>query len=166
MLSAEALPFAVVRDALSGSRARHVAVVLDCCFSGRASGTFGTAAADAFELANVHGSYLLSATPPNEQALAPEGERYTAFSGALLEFLRDGSPAAPRELTLDDAYRHLARVLPAAGEDVPQRRAGGDAGGLVVAVNRRHPRSPVPVPIIPNGSRRLDQRPAPAPIRG
>jgi WD40 repeat protein len=139
MLPAEALPFAAVRDVLSGSPARYVVVVLDCCFSGRAPGTFGTAAANAFELTNVRGSCLLSATSPNEQALAPEGERYTAFSGALLDFLRDGSPAAPRELTLEDAYRHLERALPVHGAPVPQRRVGGDAGGLVVAVNPQAP---------------------------
>jgi WD40 repeat protein len=139
MLPVEALPFAAVRGVLSASRARHVVVVLDCCFSGRASGVIGTAVADAFELANVHGSYLLSATSATGQALAPEGERYTAFSGALLGFLREGTPAAPRELTLDDAYRHLERALPARGAPAPQRRAGGDAGGLVVAVNPQAP---------------------------
>lgn len=135
MLPVEALPFAAVRRVLSASRARYVVVVLDCCFSGRASGVFGTAVASAFELTNVHGSYLLSATSPTGQALAPEGERYTAFSGALVEFLRGGSPAAPRELTLDDAYGHLERALPARGAPAPQRRAGGNAGSLVVAVN-------------------------------
>ncbi|HEY2266415.1 MAG TPA: caspase family protein, partial [Streptosporangiaceae bacterium] len=112
MLPAEALSFAAVRGVLSASRARHVVVVLDCCFSGRAWGTLGAALADAFDLTNVQGSYLLSATSATEQALAPPGEEYTAFSGALLEFLRDGDPAAPRGLTLDDAYRYLDRLLP------------------------------------------------------
>jgi WD40 repeat protein len=139
MLPVEALSFAAVRGVLSGSRAQHVVVVLDCCFSGRAPGVFSTAVADAFEVANVRGSYLLSATSANEQALAPEGDLYTAFSGALLEFLRDGDPAAPRGLTLDDAYRWLARALPSRGAPVPQRRLAGDAGGLVVAVNPRAP---------------------------
>jgi WD40 repeat protein len=146
MLPAEALPFAAVRRALSSSRAQHVVVVLDCCFSGRASGAFGTAVANAFELTNVHGSYLLSATSPTGQALAPEGERYTAFSGALIEFLRRGEPTAPRELTLDDAYDYLERALPAMGAPAPQRRAGGNAGSLVVAVNPQAPEVTQPHP--------------------
>jgi hypothetical protein len=58
--------------------------------------------ADEFEQTNVHGSYLLSATSATGQALAPPGERYTAFSGALVKFLRGGSRAAPRGLTLED----------------------------------------------------------------
>lgn len=139
MLPVEALPFAAVRGVLSKSRARHVAVVLDCCFSGRGYVTVGRAVADAFELMNDRGSYLLSATSPNELALAPEGESYTAFSGALVKFLIDGDRAAPHELTLDHAYRYLTRTLPPRGAPAPQRRVGGDAGALVVAVNPQAP---------------------------
>lgn len=137
MLPVEALPFAAVRGALSASRARHVVVILDCCFSGRASGAFAAAVADAFELTNVRGSYLLSATSATEQALAPEGQQHTAFSGALLDLLRDGDPGTGRELTLEDIYRQLERSLPAAGAPVPQRRAAGDAGRLAVSLNPR-----------------------------
>lgn len=157
MLPAEALSFAAIRGALSASRARQVVVVLDCCFSGGVPGVFGTAAADAFELTNVQGSYLLSATSANERALAPEGERYTAFSGALLEFLRDGDAAAPPGLTLDDAYRYLARVLPSRGAPAPRRRLGGDAGGLVVAVN---PRASAVTWLRPDHPERMEATPA------
>lgn len=135
MLPVEALAFAAVRRAVSASPARHVVVVLDCCFSGSASGVLNAAVADRFELTNDRSSYLLCATPPNEQALAPDGERYTAFSGALVEFLVSGDPVAPYELTLDHVYRHLTRALPSRGAPAPQRRVGADAGGLVVAVN-------------------------------
>lgn len=135
MLPAEALPFPAVRGALSSGRARHVVAVLDCCFSGRAPGDFATAAADTFELTGRQGSYLLTATSATEQALAPEGEPYTVFSGALLEFLRDGDPKAPRGLRLNDAYDYLERTLQSRGAPAPQRRLSGDAGGLVVAPN-------------------------------
>ena len=134
-LAVEALSYATVRDALATCRARSIMVVLDCCFSGRAYGAFGTAVADAFELTNVRGSFLLSAASATEQALAPEGDPYTAFSGALLGFLRDGDPAAPRYLTFDDVYRHLSRVLPQRGLPAPHRRAGDRAGELILAVN-------------------------------
>lgn len=137
MLPVEALPFDTLRDVLARSQARHVVLVLDCCFSGRASEVFGPAVADAFELANTDGGYLLSATSATEQALAPPGEEHTAFSGALLEFLRNGDPSAPRDLTLEDAYRYLARVLPRRDAPAPRRRLTGNAGGLVVAVNPR-----------------------------
>jgi WD40 repeat protein len=134
-LAVEALSYATVREALTTCRARAIIVVLDCCFSGRAYGAFGTAVADAFELTYVRGSFLLSAASATEQALAPEGAAYTAFSGALLDFLREGDPAAPRYLTFEDAYRYLSRVLPQGGFPAPHRRAGDQASDLVLAVN-------------------------------
>ena len=59
-LAVEAQSYATVRDALA-LPGRSIMVVLDCCFSGRAYGAFGTAVADAFELTDVRGSFLLSA---------------------------------------------------------------------------------------------------------
>lgn len=135
MLPAEALSFTAVRRVLSNSRARHIVVMLDCCFSGRPPAAISAAATSAFELMNIHGSYLLSATSPTGQALAPDGDRYTAFSGALIEFLREGDPAALPELTLDAAYSYLEHALPAQGAPAPQRRAGGNADSLVIALN-------------------------------
>ena len=38
-----ALPYAALRESLLGSRARSVAVILDCCFSGRPHGPLGAA---------------------------------------------------------------------------------------------------------------------------
>lgn len=134
-LAVEALSYATVREALTACRARSIMVVLDCCFSGRARGSFGTAVADAFEQTYVHGSFLLSSASATEQALAPEGDEYTAFTGELLRFLRDGDPGAPRQLTFEDAYRHLSRALPRRGLPPPHRRAGDRAGELMLAPN-------------------------------
>lgn len=138
-LAVEALSYATVREALAACRARSIMVVLDCCFSGRAGGSFGTAVADAFELTYVRGSFLLSAASATEQALAPPGAPYTAFSGALLDLLREGDPAAPRYLTFEDVYRHLATVMPQRGLPAPHRRAGDRAGELVLALNPAAP---------------------------
>jgi hypothetical protein len=79
-----ALPYTAVREALSVCPARSVVVVLDCCFSGRAKGPFGTAATHAFELASLGGTYVLASAAADEQALAPVGAPYTAFTGELL----------------------------------------------------------------------------------
>ncbi len=134
-LAVEALSYATVRDVLATCAAKSIVVVLDCCFSGRAYGAFGTAVVDAFELSYVRGSFLLTAASATEQALAPPGEEYTGFSGALLSLLRDGDPAAPRYLSIEDAYRHLSRVLPQRGLPAPHRRAGDRGGDLILAAN-------------------------------
>ena len=73
-LSYKALPYSTVRQVLSGSPARSKVAVLDCCFSGRARASFGSVVTDAFQLAYVRGSYLLTSASGEEVALAPPGE--------------------------------------------------------------------------------------------
>jgi hypothetical protein len=81
------------------------------------------------------GGYLLASTAPEELALAPTGERYTAFTGELIRLLREGDPAGPPELTLDHLYRCLERVLPEQGRPRPRRYAAGRTGELALAPN-------------------------------
>lgn len=131
----KALPYKAVREALSECRARSVVVVLDCCFAGRAKGPFGTAATHAFELASLGGTYVLASAAADEQALAPAGAPYTAFTGELLDFLREGSAAGLPDLTVEAAYRHLRRTLPPRGLPAPQRHLSGGGDDLVLAPN-------------------------------
>ncbi len=56
----------------------------------------------------ITGTYTLASAPPTAASLAPPGERYTAFTGALIEMLRDGEPSGPELLTLDVLYGELA----------------------------------------------------------
>ncbi|MGH3836234.1 MAG: caspase, EACC1-associated type, partial [Pseudonocardiaceae bacterium] len=130
-----ALPYAALREELAKSRARSVIVLLDCCFSGRATGSPYPADLDGFATTRSPGGYLLASAAPEELALAPTGERYTAFTGELIRLLRDGDPAGPRELTLDHLYRCLDRALPEQGRSRPRRYAAGRTGELVLAPN-------------------------------
>ncbi|WP_439947330.1 caspase family protein [Streptomyces sp. BBFR109] len=143
-LAFKALPYQAVRDALSNCRARSIIVVLDCCFAGRARGSLGTAATDAFALASLSGSYVLASASRDEQALAMPGEPYTAFTGELLRFLREGDPGGPPGLTIEGAYRHLRRVLPLRRLPAPERHLSGRAGDLVLAVNPVAAPAPTP----------------------
>jgi WD40 repeat protein len=164
-LAVEALSYATVRDVLATCSARSIVVVLDCCFSGRAYGAFGTAVVDAFELSYVRGSFLLTAASATEQALAPPGEQYTGFSGALLDFLRDGDPAAPRYLSIEDAYRYLSRVLPQRGLPPPHRRAGDRGGDLILSTNPLAPpvTQPRPSSELSDARSPVQARPCPYP---
>ncbi|MDH6579120.1 caspase family protein [Kitasatospora sp. MAP5-34] len=134
-LAFKALPYQALREAFSNCRAGSVIVVLDCCFAGRARGSFGTAASDGFALAALSGTYLLASASRDEQALSIEGQPYTAFTGELLRYLREGEPGGPPELTLEAGYRHLRRVLPLLGLPAPERQLSGRAGDLVLAAN-------------------------------
>jgi WD40 repeat protein len=128
----QALPFAVIAEAITACRAASVAVVLDCCFSGRA--VLGWRAADpAFTLPATHGLYLLASA--EQLALAPEDQQYTAFSGALISLLTEGDPRGPAQLTLDDAYEYTFRVMREAGGPLPRRQAGDRSGELILTRN-------------------------------
>ncbi|MGW6014818.1 caspase, EACC1-associated type [Streptomyces sp. NPDC055210] len=131
----QALPFTVVQEILASSRARCTVAVLDCCFAGRAPGWSGKAGPGVFEVPGVQGGYLLASAARIEVALAPAGSRYSAFTGELLRLIEEGVPTGPPELTFDDVFRHLERVLPGRSIPVPHRWASGRAGELVLLQN-------------------------------
>ncbi|MCX4903119.1 AAA family ATPase [Streptomyces sp. NBC_00878] len=139
-LSHTAFAYAGVRDCLLSSPARSIVVVLDCCYSGRAIGTLGSAAeegtqSDAAQLARVHGAYVLTSTGGEDRALAPPGQPHTAFSGELIRLLREGEPDAPAYLTLRHLYRGLDRRLRERGFPRPSQQVSDWAEDLVLAPN-------------------------------
>ncbi|MFC4533941.1 caspase, EACC1-associated type [Sphaerisporangium dianthi] len=128
------LDFGGVADALAENAVASTVVILDCCFSGHAS---------------LHGGahYLLASAGPTEFALAPPGARHTAFTGRLIELLRDGAPTAPYALKLDDVYRHLDRTLKVR----PHHRSGDLGQNLLIAHNPAY--RPPDMPGGPSGDR-------------
>ncbi|KUN22919.1 hypothetical protein AQJ23_26410 [Streptomyces antibioticus] len=139
-----ALPYPVLRHCLlqylNGGPRRRLVVVLDCCFSGRATGL--GAIDEVMPLAGISGAYVLASAGRDELALAPEGDRHTAFSGALLRLLTEGDAEGPALFTLDHVFRHLQRVLPAAGFPRPRQLTEGRTGELVLAANPAHRPAP------------------------
>ncbi|MEU4711405.1 caspase family protein [Nocardia salmonicida] len=121
------VPYSTVRQILAESGARSKVVMLDCCFGGRARGALGPEAAG--------GTYLLTAASARQQALAPEGETHTAFTGALINLINNGDSIEAGHLTLDSTFRHLSRKLPARGVPAPRRHASGTVNELVLTRN-------------------------------
>lgn len=130
------IPYTWLRSVL-GTRTppRRRIVILDCCYSGSVikgmsagsmAGAMSTASATQQAssrlgealFAGMDGmegvSYLLTSTPWNVEALAPEGEEYTAFTGEFLRVLREGIPA-PRPVPAEGA----ADAGPSAGTASP-----------------------------------------------
>lgn len=118
----QALPYSVVRQALARCSAPLIVVILDCCFSGRATPDARDTGQRVMD-ATLPGTYLLAAAGRDQAAWAPPGERHTAFTGALVELLTGGDPTAPGLFSLDDIYRCLARTLPERGLPAPRRQA-------------------------------------------
>ncbi|MPY51335.1 caspase, EACC1-associated type [Streptomyces acidicola] len=133
---AQAVPYRTVRDLLGAAPGGSV-VVLDCCFSGRATAPDGGHARDPFVSARPAGSFLLSSASYFALSFAPEGERHTLFGGRLLELLEHGDPGGPPLLTLDRLHLCLDRAL-RDGPARPHRDSEGTMGALVVAPNRAY----------------------------
>jgi WD40 repeat protein len=151
-LGFKAFPYRTLRAVLNQSRARRVLVVLDCCFSGQATGVPAPAVLDTLATARPAVSYLLVSAASEEVALAPPGEAHTAFSGELIRVLREGDPAGPPELSLDHLYRCLDRNLQARGRPRPHPYPVGPAGDLVLAPNPAYqPPAPLHPPAVRAG---------------
>ena len=119
-----ALPYEWIRGALHESGASTRVVVLDCCFSGRAINAQAGPEAVIGGQVEIEGAYTLTSTSRNRTALAPEGARFTAFTGELLDLLRNGVPDGPEIITLDLLYFALRRALMRKGMPRPTRSPG------------------------------------------
>lgn len=130
-----AVEYRHLRAAILASPARRKIVVLDCCFSGRAARTLSSPGALAAQ-AGIQGAYVLTASPKDHVALAPEGERHTAFTGELLHVLDNGLPEAPDTLDLETLFRAVDARLGARNRPRPQRSQENDVGRLPLVRNR------------------------------
>ncbi|MEV6947868.1 caspase family protein [Streptomyces sp. NPDC051172] len=136
LLRYTALPLDTLREELASSPAAIRILILDCCFSGRAIEAMGDEQGLIIGQLEVAGTYTLTSTTANAPSHAPSGETYTAFTGALLQALRQSGPQ-----TLDAIYQRVTQSLATRGLPRPQRRALNTAGDLALA---RGPASAAP----------------------
>jgi putative AlgH/UPF0301 family transcriptional regulator len=148
---ATAVPYEWIRRAVLDSPASRRVVILDCCYAGRAISSMSddlTAVADEVE---IDRTCVLVATSPNRTALAPPDEKYTAFTGALVDVLRQGVPDGPDPLDVATVYDEVLHAHRRRARPLPEMRArnGGERVPLVRNLARpaRHP-PPAPTPVV------------------
>jgi Caspase domain len=112
-------------------------VLLDCCYSGAAMQGTMSATDDVAERARIEGTYLMTASASTVPALAPKGERYTAFTGEIIDAISTGIPDGPDLLNMEKLFWHVRSRLKAKGLPVPQQRAGNNGGMISLVRNRR-----------------------------
>ena len=128
------LPYDWIGRALATSAATRRAVILDCCYAGRADSLMSASTAGTDEVADVaelDRTCLFVSAPANRRAAAPEGEPYTAFTGELLRVLRDGIPGGDPVLTMAEIWKRVRTALTVRGFERPElreRNAGGSLG--------------------------------------
>ncbi|MFI5890267.1 caspase family protein [Actinoplanes sp. NPDC051513] len=130
-----------VRRAMLEARCPSKVVILDCCYSGKA--TMG----DFADQTIVEGTYLLTACDERSLAVAPPGAPLTAFTGELVRLLSEGVPGGAELLSTEHVYWRLRDRLVAASHPVPQQRVGNRGHHIVLARNRAvRPARPVESP--------------------
>jgi uncharacterized protein YjbI with pentapeptide repeats len=130
-----AWPYDELRRVVADSRAAKKAVILDCCFSGRALADQAGDEETILGQVGIAGTYLLTATPANAVALAPPGERYTAFTGALLGLLNNGIPDGPELLTFAQIYPRLQHTLTSRRLPRPRQQGSDTIAHLALTRN-------------------------------
>ena len=151
-LAFTALPFTAVSEAFRDSKAKARVIILDCCFSGRATGvSLGNGGEEILEQVRVAGAYTLTSAPDNRVAVVRPGEHHTAFTERLLRLIRDGSPQAGDMLSLGDIFRDLHTQMLAEGLPEPQQRNTQTAEQLGLVRNRFRAGHPAtrPAPVTP-----------------
>ena len=131
-----AVSYDEIRRLINACRATRKVVILDCCYSGRALlGHMGEEDKMAQQAA-IDGTYLMTAAAETKRALAPPEERYTAFTGEIIEALVRGIPKASDPITADDLYWHVRQELAAKSRPLPQQRARNAGHSISLLHNR------------------------------
>ncbi|NBE95207.1 hypothetical protein FE391_20115 [Nonomuraea sp. KC401] len=124
-----------LQKAIMASRAQIRVLILDCCFSGAAlPAVLGDDDVDAIiDAARVEGAFILASSAANKTSNAPAGEPYTAFTGVMIDVLKNGISEGPETISLNDLYTALDWLLRAGSHPAPKRVNNGTASdvGLV-----------------------------------
>ncbi|WP_381802409.1 esterase-like activity of phytase family protein [Streptomyces niveus] len=149
-----------IRD--QGSALRRV-LILDCCFSGQVLTEMSAADRGARggkvaveTLRDVEGSYVMTSGPRDRPSHAPDPKNCTAFTGALVDIMRQGVPDGPGMLglhTLFEAVKaRIATMRPELSQE-PQDQDGNGVGALEFIRNVAV-LPPLPVPALSAPTRR------------
>lgn len=119
-----ALHIDAVREVFLDCHATNRVLILDCCFSGRAiAHVMGNIEGLLLEKVQINGTCIMASTPANWPAVAPREARYTAYTGALIDLLREGIVGGPEILSIRLVHERLSQIMTARGLPEPQLSA-------------------------------------------
>ncbi|ROO86237.1 Hsp70 protein [Actinocorallia herbida] len=146
---------------VAGAGAASRILMLDCCFSAKA--TLDLVGATSRLFSKTGDLAIIGAS--ERAARAPKGARNTAFTGTLLEVVREGVDDPSPYLTLSQTITLTGERLAASGQPKPAPFVWGSTWMLPFVRNRGHRSVPVPAAPAAAGAahRRRDFTP---PVRG
>ncbi|MFC8660825.1 caspase family protein [Streptomyces sp. NPDC057199] len=134
------LRYELLRKAVRSTRATRRVVILDSCYSGLAMNAMGGSATadpalDLARQAGIEGAFLMCSASRNRPSLAPPGERYTAFTGELIEVLTSGVTDEEELLSLEAIFRQVHARLTAKSRPRPRLQVLDNIGHLALVRN-------------------------------
>ena len=134
----QTVPWQQLAEVIRNADSHRRIVWLDCCYAGLALPD-KDAQPDKkdlpglLEVAEVEGTYLLAAAQKYEEAKSPDGEGCTAFTGELVNALRDGiapGPPAQEFLSLNSLHQQVRSALRKKHLPEPNRHDPDNIGQL------------------------------------
>jgi hypothetical protein len=125
-----------IKNAILASPARKKIFILDCCFSGRALNVMAQPSDLVRSSIDIKGTFAISASPENEPALAPSGEKYTTFTGELIKVLEDGIENGKEGVTIQEIFQAIYDEFNRRGLPLPQKVSSQNADRIVLVRNR------------------------------
>lgn len=143
----DCLSYAKLRARLrqAGTRARRTVVILDCCYSGKALGEMSPESpcivpdlqGVVAQKADIEGVCVLTASAATRKALAPIGDKFTAFTGELIHVLCNGVAGSGEFLDMTMIYDAVSnRLADRQGVPEPQFGTRGHGADIILARNR------------------------------
>ncbi|MET8121134.1 caspase family protein [Micromonospora sp. NPDC005189] len=133
------LAFDDIRRIVRQSPAPLRIVVIDTCYAGLAAPE-----AMGAEHLQISGTATLAAVGPNHRAVAPKGDRHTAFTGALIRLLNCGVDGTGPLLSISDIFPHLDSELASSAMPRPSLHRSENIDGLALVSNRAHESHRIP----------------------
>ena len=168
-LLSSALSWNHVSQAINNSTARKKIVIVDCCYSGRVCGTIMSTNEMRIDSESIRteiekdlqGSYTIASVAENETALAPTSAYYTAFSGVLIDTIKNGIDNQKPYITVHELFRSIETKLEESSSPTPIKSTYRDGDEIIIFKNSKF-RAKVPDKdiFIGNANERTDQQSA------
>jgi hypothetical protein len=137
-----AIPYTLLADLVRDSVASVKVVILDCCFSGRATAVLLTPMPigdGVVEQVDIEGAYVMTSSPGTRESFAPHDSTYTVFTGTMLQVLSKAMCSIGGPLSMADLFERVRQRVKAAGYPEPQQYTTNTAGGLALVCGKNLP---------------------------
>lgn len=140
-----AIPIQNIKRFIDNSYSKKIALILDCCFSGRAGKGFKSSDTDTLSSALEHGrgQYVLAATSATQTAREyeypdVEGKGHGAFTYSIINGIKSGAADLNQDghISITELYDYLSKTVPEISPQNPTKwEYNVEGASLIVAFN-------------------------------